>query len=117
MTYPGGKNGSGVYQQIINQIPPHEIYVEPFLGGGAILRMKKPAAKSICNDTRSPRLSPILKIPCAPSKTMVGTRCQRFAVNAISQRLPRQHPPFPAIPPGTTPRMKKNCNESYHKIE
>ena len=42
-TYPGGKNGSGVYQWIINQMPPHKIYVEPFLGGGAILRNKRPA--------------------------------------------------------------------------
>ena len=42
-TYPGGKAASGVYQQIINQIPPHQVYIEPFLGGGAILRIKRPA--------------------------------------------------------------------------
>jgi len=47
MTYPGGKHGSGVYQQIINRIPPHELYIEAFLGGGAILKMKRPAAASI----------------------------------------------------------------------
>ncbi|HEX8636999.1 MAG TPA: DNA adenine methylase [Pyrinomonadaceae bacterium] len=41
--YPGGKNGSGVYQAIINLMPKHQIYVEAFLGGGAILRNKKPA--------------------------------------------------------------------------
>lgn len=34
MTYKGGKAGAGVYQQIINQIPPHDVYIEPFLGGG-----------------------------------------------------------------------------------
>lgn len=43
MNYPGGKNGSGTYQKIINQIPPHRFYIEPFLGGGAILRLKLPA--------------------------------------------------------------------------
>ena len=42
-TYPGGKNGSGVYQKIINLMPPHKIYIEPFLGGGAIMRMKRRA--------------------------------------------------------------------------
>ena len=42
-TYPGGKNGSGVYQSIINQMPPHDIYIEAFLGGGAIMRYKRPA--------------------------------------------------------------------------
>lgn len=46
MSYPGGKGGSGVAQAIINQIPPHDIYIEPFLGSGVIMRTKKPAAKS-----------------------------------------------------------------------
>lgn len=41
--YPGGKAGAGVYQQIINQMPPHDIYVEGFLGGGSIMKIKKPA--------------------------------------------------------------------------
>jgi site-specific DNA-adenine methylase len=47
MTYPGGKAGSGVYQKIINQIPPHEIYIEPFLGHGSVMLHKRPAASSI----------------------------------------------------------------------
>ena len=47
MPYPGGKAGAGVYQRIINQIPPHEVYVEPFLGDGAVLRRKRPAARSV----------------------------------------------------------------------
>ena len=47
MAYPGGKAGSGVYQQIINQIPPHRVYIEPFLGGGAVLLHKRPAVASI----------------------------------------------------------------------
>lgn len=42
-SYPGGKAGSGVYQAIINQIPPHRVYLEPFLGGGAVMRRKLPA--------------------------------------------------------------------------
>jgi DNA adenine methylase len=43
MRYPGGKNGAGVYQQIINQMPPHEHYIESHLGSGAVLRRKRPA--------------------------------------------------------------------------
>jgi len=45
--YPGGKEGSGTFQRIINQIPPHDVYIEPFLGGGAIMRHKRPARSSI----------------------------------------------------------------------
>lgn len=47
MTYPGGKAGSGVYQTLINLMPPHDTYIEPFLGAGAVLRMKRPARWSI----------------------------------------------------------------------
>lgn len=46
-SYPGGKNGAGVYQNIISLMPPHETYIEAFLGGGAIMRLKRPAARNI----------------------------------------------------------------------
>ena len=45
--YPGGKGGEGVYQTIINQIPPHEVYIEPFAGGAAIFRHKRLAEQTI----------------------------------------------------------------------
>lgn len=41
MPYPGGKSGSGVYQTIINQMPPHEVYIEAFFGGGAVMKYKR----------------------------------------------------------------------------
>jgi DNA adenine methylase len=43
LTYLGGKNGAGTYQRLINAMPPHEVYIEPFLGSGAVLRLKRPA--------------------------------------------------------------------------
>lgn len=42
-SYPGGKGADGTFQRLINCIPPHHHYVEPFLGGGAIMRKKRPA--------------------------------------------------------------------------
>ena len=51
MTYQGGKAGDGVYQKIINQIPPHDVYIEPFLGGGAVMLRKRLAAASIVIDS------------------------------------------------------------------
>jgi len=45
MNYPGSKGG--VYQRLINLMPPHEVYIETHLGGGAVIRKKKPAKKNI----------------------------------------------------------------------
>lgn len=46
-TYPGGKGGSGVAQKIINQMPPHDVYIEAFLGGGSVMDAKRPAVVNI----------------------------------------------------------------------
>jgi hypothetical protein len=50
MSYPGGKNGQGTFQRIINLIPPHEVYVEAFAGAAAIARLKRPAGRTILID-------------------------------------------------------------------
>lgn len=45
MNYPGGKGG--VFQKLINRMPPHEVYIESHLGGGAVMRNKRPARSNI----------------------------------------------------------------------
>ena len=45
MSYDGGKGA--MYHKIINRIPPHRVYIEPFLGGGAVMKRKRPAAVNI----------------------------------------------------------------------
>lgn len=37
-TYNGGKQGNGVYQNIINHIPPHNVYVAPFAGHDGVFQ-------------------------------------------------------------------------------
>ncbi|KHE92566.1 MAG: hypothetical protein SCABRO_01681, partial [Candidatus Scalindua brodae] len=39
MNYPGGKGG--VFQKLINLMPPHDVYIETHLGGGAVIRNKR----------------------------------------------------------------------------
>lgn len=41
--YPGAKGGAGVWQTIINQIPPHEVWIEAFAGSGQVTRRKRTA--------------------------------------------------------------------------
>jgi hypothetical protein len=50
MSYPGGKGGDGVYQRLISLIPPHKVYIEGCLGGGAILKHKRLAPVSVAFD-------------------------------------------------------------------
>jgi len=45
MNYPGGKGG--VFQRLINLMPLHEVYIESYLGGGAVMRNKRPAGRNI----------------------------------------------------------------------
>lgn len=54
--YPGAKGGAGVYQAIVNAMPPHRTYVEAFVGSGQILLRKKPAASTIVIDA-DPRVA------------------------------------------------------------
>lgn len=48
--YPGGKNGGGAYQKIINQIPSHDTYIEAFAGSAAVARNIRPARQTILID-------------------------------------------------------------------
>ena len=45
MSYDGGKGA--MYHKIINRMPLHARYIEPFLGGGAVMRKKRPAEENI----------------------------------------------------------------------
>lgn len=45
MRYDGGKGVS--FPNIINLIPPHRKYIETHLGGGAVMRHKRPASSQI----------------------------------------------------------------------
>ncbi len=45
MKFPGGKGGT--YQKYINLMPPHAVYIESHIGGGAIMRYKRKAKRNI----------------------------------------------------------------------
>lgn len=45
MQYAGGKGR--LWQDIVSLMPPHDTYIETHLGGGAVMRNKRPASTSI----------------------------------------------------------------------
>jgi hypothetical protein len=47
MAYIGGKDGSGVWQRLVNEIPPHQVFVSAFLGDCALMRRKRPARLNV----------------------------------------------------------------------
>ncbi len=71
MSYDGGKAGAGVYQALINLMPAHDLYVEPFLGAGALLRKKLPAKKNIGVE-RDPDVLQMWRGDEIPNLTLIG---------------------------------------------
>ena len=47
MGYLGSKAASGAFQSVIASMPPHDVYIEAFLGSGVVMRNKPPASRSI----------------------------------------------------------------------
>ena len=45
--YFGSKATAGLWQSLIAMMPPHDVYIESHLGGGAIMQRKPPALRNI----------------------------------------------------------------------
>lgn len=74
MNYPGGKNGPGIYQTIINQIPAHTTYIEPFAGSAAIYRHKRLARVSYLIDRDAPAATAL--------QAMIDVDYRRFGLSS-----------------------------------
>lgn len=56
-TFPGGKGRS--YPHLINLMPPHKVYIEPYLGSGAVVRNKRICDRTIVGDLDSKHIQRI----------------------------------------------------------
>ncbi len=52
-SYNGGKAGNGTYQQIINHIPKHDVFVDAMVGNGGIFFNLKLPGLTVINDVDS----------------------------------------------------------------
>jgi site-specific DNA-adenine methylase len=75
MGYFGSKATSGLCQAIIAMMPPHEIYIESHLGGGAIMKRKPPALRNIGIDL-DPRT--IARFECSYPVELINGSAHRF---------------------------------------
>jgi len=95
MNYDGGKNGEGVYQAIINQMPPHRVYVEAFLGSGAIMRRKRPAPVKNIGIEKDPVTAAAVKPLLASVDVIVGDALQLLpAIPAGKDVIIYADPPY-----------------------
>ncbi|WP_206606034.1 DNA adenine methylase [Steroidobacter cummioxidans] len=78
MRYPGGKGKT--YQHVINLMPPHRVYIETHLGGGAVLRHKRPSFRSIGIDA-DPKVVSAWRVESAPGIELLYGRAEDFLVN------------------------------------
>lgn len=75
MRYPGGKGKT--FQNVINVMPPHDVYIETHLGGGAVMRHKKPARENIGIDVDARVIEAWHKLG-VPGVSLMCVRAEEF---------------------------------------
>src|SRR5688572_13432398 len=78
MRYPGGKGKT--YQHVINLMPPHRVYIETHLGGGAVMRHKRPSVRNIGIDA-DPKVLSAWRQESTPGVELMYGRAEEFLAN------------------------------------
>jgi len=91
---PGGKKW--LAKTLVSLIPPHKVYVEPFIGGGAVYFAKRPSEKEAIND-KDPDISFVYSFLKQMSEPVFGflKRCNWRANNQVFQNLRHAKPSNP----------------------
>lgn len=109
--FVGAKNGMGVWQRIISEMPLHHVYVEPFLGTGIVLRRKAAAAISIASDID----------PAAPGLASVDGPCTISlvgdALRILSTLMPMMDRQWLVYVDPPYLFSSRSCKTRYYKYE
>lgn len=70
-SYFGGKGAPATVRRIINIIPPHAVYIEPFLGSGRVMRHKRPAPRASIGFETDPALCAAWRAAAPPDVQLV----------------------------------------------
>jgi len=106
--YIGSKAGAGVFHRVIGEMPPHSVYLEAFLGGGAIFHHKKPAQSSILID-RDPEVIAKVGATCLGVIARCGDALEIVPTLALpADAVAYFDPPYP---------LSTRKGRSYYKFE
>jgi DNA adenine methylase len=114
-SYPGKKSGSGVYQNIINTFPKHDIFIDGFYGSGILHKYKSAASINILIDMDREILINHYKIPDAillNFDTLSYLECSISLFNALLpnvKTLMYLDPPYPI--------STRRTGRKYYKYE
>lgn len=84
-TYFGGKGGQVAIRRIINVMPPHDVYIEPFLGSGRLLRVKRPAPVANVGIERSQRIAAMWEGHTPPGYTIHAADALQLLPDLVAQ--------------------------------
>lgn len=113
--YPGSKGGDGVYQTIINHIPPHDIYYELFAGSAQIYRRKQPAQFNTLNDINPEVAMSLAHLTASHPATWVDNKDWREFLYQNFDRLPYTSRFFYLDPP--YPLSTRKTNRKLYAFE
>ena len=114
--YLGAKSGSGVFQTIVAQMPPHDCYIETHFGTGAVLRAKPKAARSIAIEIDQKTL---IDFPPPDGVEVVNACAHQFLRNfdfdCAGRVLAYLDPPYVKTTRSSSNRYRFDYDDAQHK--
>jgi len=119
MSYLGSKGASGCYQKIVAAMPPHDVYIEAFLGSGVVMRNKPPSMRSIGIDLDETVLSqgryPDTELHCGDAVSYLDTF--DYGGSRKGRVLIYADPPFLLSTRTSTARYKfEYTDDDHHRL-
>lgn len=121
MGFLGSKGASGAYQAVVAAMPPHDTYIEAFLGSGVVLRSKPPAARSIGIEIDPATFKDFARLPVAARddvELVAGDAIRflrRFPFSQAGRVLVYADPPYVLAARTSSKRYRFDFDDQAHR--